>query len=337
MVNILKEDPKTKKGKTILIISVALAGLVIGTGGGILFSYILKTPNQEMASGDGNKYADKYDVNELQNSVQKAISSGKDVTQEFSLSQIANYALDNFKLSENSVAIGYGKANSAVALDIRNFTIKNGDSYMEEALSKSAPGILDIRVCQRDYQTGTSEDSPIESYLGSLIDAEHATYDNPTKKDYTVTTYKDTFGKSVDDPSVYVVSSKTILTDTVTQTSPLTGEKITGNSNIKKVDGGYELYMELNTVKGVAKYWKRMMNLSGSNVSSFNYVHLTYYLNDNFELVKSFVEESYAAGMANINASVLGTLTTYFFKDTNDYKIPSSNESVSYPEEGKLR
>lgn len=334
-MNIFKEDPKTKKGKALLLTSFALGGLVIGGGLGVLFSYLIKNPKVDMSKVSVKN--DVYDVQELQRKVQKSIADGKDVTQEYSLSEIAHYALDNFTLAENSIAIGYGFADAAVKLDIRNFTIKNGDKFMEEALSKSLPGaMIDIRVCQRDYQDGVNNDSPIKSYLGDVKDAEHPNYDNPTINDYTAETYKDKFGKTLDDPSVYVVSSKTILTDTVTQKGS-DGQPIMGASCISKVEGGYKLYMELNTTTGVAKYYKRMINLSGSNVSSFSYIHLTYNLNDNLELVSSFVEEYYSAGIGNVQSNVKGTLTTYFFKDTNDYVIPDINSYVTYPEEGKLR
>lgn len=334
-MNIFKDDPKTKKGKVLLITGVALAGVIVGSLGGVLFSFLLKNPQIDLSNIKTKE--DNYDVEELQKSVQKDLQDGKDITKEYSLSEIAHYALDNFKASKYSVAFGYGVANSAINLDIRNCTIRNDNLFMEEALSKSQPGIIDVKVCQRDYQDGVNEDSPIKSYRGDLKDAETPIFDNPSLTDYTYSSYKDVFGKTLDDPSVYVVSSKTILTDKVPQKDPSTGNDIYGNSRIEKVDSGYRLYMELSTLNGVTKYYKRMMNLSNSNVSVFNYVHLTYNLNDKFELISSYVEESYAAGIGTIKATVLGNLTTYFFKDTTDYLIPDINNYISYPKQGELR
>ena len=47
-MNIFKEDPKTKKGKALLLTTFALGGLVIGGGLGVLFSYLIKSPKVDM-------------------------------------------------------------------------------------------------------------------------------------------------------------------------------------------------------------------------------------------------------------------------------------------------
>ena len=75
------------------------------------------------------------------------------------------------------------------------------------------------------------------------------------------------------------------------------------------------------------------MNLSGSDVKSFEFVHLTYYVDSDFNLIKSVANEKYAAGMAGVSATVTGELTTYFFTGVN-VQIPEINEVTDYPQEG---
>lgn len=324
----------TKKQQVIAITCCAVGGIVIGGGAGLAIGYFSKAPTVELGKVD---LSDVEDNSGLLEKYEKCKSEGKDPTKEFSLAEIANISLQKLATHDKAVIWGYGTANSAVNLNILNCVIKNGDTYLEESLSKSAPGsIMNIVVAQRDIQKGLSDDSPVESYRGDIKsdDASDADFSNASKTDYTVASYRETFGKSVDNPNVYVVSNSTVLTDTVTQTDPTNGSIKVGQSNIEKVDGGYKLYMELNTVKGVARYYYRMVNLSGSNVSMFNYVHLTYNLDDDFNLISSNVKEEYVAGMGNIKATVNGEITTYFFPD-EELEIPDLNTKINFPKEGE--
>ncbi|MCR5333191.1 MAG: hypothetical protein K6E11_04165 [Bacilli bacterium] len=315
-----KEKKPLSKGMRILILAgVIVGGLAVGAGTGYLIGHFGKTPEVVEEIKDLDAIEDN-DAN-LLDRYEQVKKEGRNPVSVFSISELANISMSKFTSHEYSVAIGYGVANSAVNLDVRNYAIKNGDEYYEESLSKSK-GAINIVVCQRDYQHGNEKTSPIDSYTGDIkTDAEHPDWSKPTKTDYTAESYEEKFGKMVSRPSVYVVSSQSVLDE---------------GSSVEKTADGYQLTMNLDTIKGIARYRKRMMNLSGSNVKKFEYVHLTYYVDDDFNLIRSYVEEKYAAGIAGISANVEGSLSTYFFTDTNDVKIPEIGVNVTFPKEGQL-
>lgn len=340
-VKIMAEIEKkrlSKKAQIIVISCCAVGGILIGGGAGFLIGHFGKPPTVELGDINIDDIDDKPVEGEksILERYEECKSEGKDPMQVFQLHEIANIASSKLSIQENYVAWGYGQVLTAVNLDILNCSAKNGDKYIEESLSKSQPGaIMNVVVCQRDYQTGTTSDSPVKSYVGDIKDTIYnPTYENAKEKDYTVSEYESVFGKPVSMPSSYVVSSKTVLTDTVTQTDPQTGAVKSGLSKITKTDYGYELYLDLHTTYSVARYYKRMINLSGSNVSLFNYIHLTYKLDNDLNFISTHVEESYVAGMGNIKASVDGKLDTYFFT-SEKFEIPDINQNINYPKKGE--
>ena len=332
-MNIFKETPKTKKGKIILISSISVSALLVGGCAGYLLGHFLKTPNQDFSGIDSNSLYDSDNAN-LVERFDESLKNNEDIQSTYRLDQIANYAIEKFRASTHSVAYGYGKGNAAVNLDILNCVIRDEDKYMEESISKSVAGsILDIVVAQRDYQSGPSDDDSVLSYLGKIPSKiEEPDWSNPTTKDYTVSSYRSTFGKNVDYPVVYLLSSKTVLTDK----NNTVGTADNPNSYITETESGYKLYMNLDPIKSVVNYYKRMINLSGSNVNSFFYVHLTFNLDKNYQLISSFSEEKYSASMSNIPSTVVGTMETYFFKDTTSYSIPDISTNIAYPNKGEL-
>lgn len=303
--------------KALTISGVIVGGLGIGFGGGFLIGHFAK-PKVPDFNIDVNAMEDNNDgLLDRYNEVKEA---GKDPLSEFTISELANISLQKFSQSTMSRSYGYGVAKSTVNLTIRNATIRNNDEYLEESLSKSDPGsIMNIVVAQRDYQHGTNDDSNIDSYKGNISsDVANPDWNNAEHITYTVASYEEEFGKTVSRPSVYIISSKTVLEA----------------STVNKTNDGYSIYMDLHTSNSVARYVKRMMNLSNSEVQSFDYIHLTFFVDSDFNLKKSTVVESYRAGMGGINAPVTNEISTYYFTGTSA-TMPEANENIDYPREGQ--
>ncbi len=329
----------TKKTQIIVISCCAVGGILIGGGAGFLIGHFAKPPTIKLDDIDINDIEDAGPIDGQKTLLERYAdckNEGKDPTVEFQLYEIASIASQQLAQSENYVAWGYGEVFTAVNLDILNCSAKNGNKYLEESLSKSQSGaIMNIAVCQRDYQEGTNSDSPVNSYVGSIpSNIYEPSYANAKETIYTVSEHENIFGKPVSNPSCYVVSSKTVLTETVTETDPQTGATRVGQSKITKTDYGYELYLDLHTTYSVARYYKRMINLSGSTVSLFNYIHLTYKLDNDLNFISTHVDESYVAGMGNIKATANGKLDTYFFTD-GSFEIPDINTNIKYPKKGE--
>lgn len=311
------KKPLSKGARALILVGVIVGGLGAGAGIGLLMGHFLKKPEVLIPEVDLNEVED--DVGNLLERYEACIAEGKNPLNTFAIHELANISMQKYTSHEYGVSYSYGTADSAVDLDIRNISIRSNGTFFEEALSKSKPGIINIVVAQRDIQYGDEEDSEIVSYLGDVkSDVESPTWTNAKKEEYVASDYEEKFGKKVSRPSVYIVSSKTVLED---------------GTSISKTEDGYEIAMNLDTIKGVARYRKRMMNLSGSDVKSFEYVRMTYYVDDDFNLLKSRVEEKYAAGMGNISDDVVGELTTYYFPDEK-VALPGEGENVSIPKEG---
>lgn len=308
-----------KAAKALIISGVIVGGLATGFGAGFLIGHFAKPKVPDFDNVDINAAED--DNNGLLDRYSAAKTAGKDPMVEFTIPELANIALQKFESSEHSYSYGYGNVKSAVNLEIRNATVRNGNEFMEESLSKSAAGaIVNVIVAQRDYQHGLEEGSDVDSYVGTVKDnnVENADWNNATLKEYTTEEYEDTFGKKVSRTSVYIISSKSVLDD---------------GSSVEKTADGYTINMNLDTVKGVARYRKRMMNLSGSEVKSFEYVRLTYKVDNDFNLITTKTNERYAAGMGGVSATCTGELTTYFYTGTT-IELPGATEVTNYPTEG---
>lgn len=307
-----------KAAKALIISGVIVGGLATGFGAGFLIGHFAKPKVPDFDNVDINAAED--DNSGLIERYNAAKTAGKDPMSEFTIPELANIALQKFESHEHSYSYGYGNVKSAVNLEIRNATIKNGNEFMEESLSKSAAGaIVNVIVSQRDYQHGIEEGSDVDSYIGTIKDnnVENADWTNATKTTYTTEEYEDTFGKKVSRTSIYIVSSKSVLED----------------STIEKTADGYTINMNLDTVKGVARYRKRMMNISGSEVKSFEYVRLTYKVDSDFNLITTKTSERYAAGMGGVSATCTGELTTYFYTGST-MELPGVTETITYPTEG---
>ena len=151
-----------------------------------------------------------------------------------------------------------------------------------------------------------------------VLEVENADWSNASQKNYTTDAYEDTFGKPVSRTSVYIISSKSVLSD---------------GTSIEKTDDGYTITMNMDTTKSIVRYVKRMMNISNSKVNSFEYVRLTYHVDNDFNLISTTYNERYAAGMGGVSATCTGELNTYYFTGS-ETEIPAINTNTIYPKEG---
>lgn len=335
-----EKKPLTKKAQILIICGCISAGVLVGGGSGLLFGYLLKAPvidftkvNIDDLEGEQDADADSALLRKLE----ECLKNNEDPTSIFKLHEIVRLATLKFSASTNSLTYGYGSAiNGAADLDIRNCTIRNGNKYMEESSSKTRSGALvDINIAQRDIQDGTNDSDTVNSYRGTIVDkVDNSAFDNAKTTQYTVKEYEKRYGKKVSSPSVYIVNEKTILTVDNPQVDT-SGNSTAGESKITKVDGGYKVYLELHTQYAVARYYYRMVNLSESTVSSFNYVHLIYNLDSELNIVSTEVNEEYFAGKAGVSAKVNGNLKTYFFTKDVNITIPDTNTKITYPVEGE--
>ena len=193
---------------------------------------------------------------------------------------------------------------AGVTQDIRSNFVKEGDNYFMENLSQSSM----VKVAWRFYQDKDS----VEAYKGSLNNIESAKWKKDSKEDYNLTDYEETWGKTLDKGSIYIISSKTVT-----------------SGDVKETDDGYEVTIELDTSNSVVRYVKQMMQTSNlSKPPVFHDVKLTYTLDKDLNLLKSVSDESYDVYMFGKHNSKGHVVDTYIYEDGT--KIPSLTEDALY-------
>ena len=118
-----KEKKQLSKGKKTLIqySIIAVCAIGVGVGGGILLKRKLGPVEIDYSGFDSNSFqADSK-------ALLKEYEANPD--KEFTAAELVNIGLEKYRQCENSYSIGVGQASTIVNQSIRNFQIKNGNSY----------------------------------------------------------------------------------------------------------------------------------------------------------------------------------------------------------------
>ena len=241
-----------------------------------------------------------------------AYNGDKDKTEEFSTSEILNYSLEKFRSCENCCSFTFGIADTIVKQDIRGCSIKNGDRYFEESISKSSMVSLANRMIQEGKNANVSLYSADKGSIEISDISPQAEYSNSNLTDFTSDDYKATYGKTLDEMFIYIISEQTVE-------NPVTEKK----------EDGYVIDVDLDPDLGTVKYKKQMVNVSDLDAKpKFEVVHLTFHLDKDLRLKKLSVNEKYTARKV-VDAKINGILEIYYFSDMY-VKIPEITEKINY-------
>ena len=241
-----------------------------------------------------------------------AYNGDKDVTDEFTTSEILNYSLEKFRSCENCCSFTFGVADTIVKQDIRGCTIKNGEKYFEESVSKSSMVSLANRMFQEGKNTNVSLYSANKGTIEISDTSPQAEYSESNLTAYSAEEYKKDFGKTLDEMFIYIISEETVL-----------------NPATQKLDGGYIVDVDLHTDWGTANYKKQMVSVSDLDAKpKFEKAHLTFNLNSDLTLKKITIDEKYTARKI-VDANINGKLDIYYYPDMF-VKIPEITEKLNY-------
>ena len=307
-----KADSKGKKQKTPsnkkAIITYSIIGTLaigLGVGAGFLAHNFLNPVGGDYSNVDVNALTD--DISKTRQKYEAAKKAGTPLEEALKPCEMANLSLDLFSSLESTKAIGIGSATSmGVTQVIQSMQIKNGEKYFEESNSTSSL----VKLFDRMYQEGNNT----TTYWGKSSD-----YSSHEAVTYTNEEYAELMGRKVSDPMIYVISSKTSITEEDKEKS---GK---GVSKITKENGGYTVDLELQRKKSVVNYVKQMKNISGlTGYPTFEYCHLTFHLDEDLMPLDYTSYEEYQATKkeVGISTTIKGTLTTYFYHGET-YEIPT--------------
>ena len=299
----MKKGKKLGKGKLALIIS---GGVVLALGFGVLGFMVGQNVFEQKVSYNSFDIDDLEDDNAaLFNKYSKSnISTTSKICKPYEIAELALHRVSFHDYVKVDTA-GSVKA-SIVEQAIKSVTMRTGNDYFFESLSYSSM----VKTAWRFYQ----DNETVETYEGSLKSFSDYSYNGMTKKS-TYSEYVDEWGMTYDRPSIYIVSSKTILDE----------------GTITTLDNGnYQVVLNLNSTYSVVRYVRQMVSTSKlSKEPIFSSVQLTYEIGQDFNLVSISTFEKYKVYKGFWVDSV-GSLINEFSYDDTSLKIPSLEEMYDY-------
>lgn len=306
----IKNDmPKTRKGKILGITFGVITPIALGAVAGIVISKFFVAKTVDYSDVDANSLY--INMDNVLAKYEACKANGTPYEEGLTSYELVNLAYYNYANMENSRSFTIGTANAAIVeQSIRGCSIREGNKFFEESLSKSNM----VGVAARMYQ---KEDGSVDLHRGEVQNATTATWGNE-HYEYTNEEFIGDFGKTPSTPLIYVVSKKTVIKES---------DKVEKNSD------GYHISMSLNTKKAVINYVKQMKSISNlADYPAFNSLDISFDIDNDLMIKEMHVNESYyALKEANLGADTSGDVTVYY-EVNGGFKIPSLNEPVTYPE-----
>lgn len=223
--------------------------------------------------------------------------------------EVANIAILNLKNEKHFRKVTKGSViATGVEQKIRSNSVRNDDFYMSESLSYSSL----VQVAFRAYMN--TDESWYYDGAVNANDITTASWNVNSKKAMSHEDYKKEWGKTLDEPVIYIISSKTVK----------------NTSTYEKVDGGYNLHLVLNPQISTANYITQMVRTSNLSKDPIFYtVDLYMELNEDLKIKKITYHETYDVYKIIWNSSVADIVDTYFYEEAN---VPEITENCDYGE-----
>lgn len=280
---------------TSIVSTVAVAG---GLAVGILLGKLL-SPKVAPDFGElDTSIEDDYEA------LKTRFASDKNV-ENYKPYEIANISWLNFADVPNSHSVTLGVVDAGmVKQKIFGHDVRNGDSFFSESLSYSS-----MKKCgSRFYQ-----ESMVKGYTPSDIkDNGTAKWKEETLVEETIDGHESKWGKKLDRPIIYIISSQTVTSESITQTND-----------------GYVVELDLNPKTSVQRYIRQMVNISNlESAPEFSSVHLKFTISSDFMMKEFDVAEAYVVSVVGRNASK-ATLNQKFYTNSTE-TIPDLNTNYVY-------
>lgn len=323
--------PRHMATTTRVILYAGVFALSIGCGvplGMVLADFFAAKPAGDYS---GLSISTNRASQELMGRYESAINSNADFSDGgFSVMEVMRIAATNFMDEETTSWMCNGSATASILNQtIRSVGFKKGGELFSESLSYSSL----VQAGLRSYQKG----SEVTYYKASSVNSE-ATEGSFSGTGNTLSTegYAEIYGYDLSQFSNYYFGEYTMaLEDGSTalycsviseKTSSEDNERL---SSITRNEEGYEVYVRLDTLGGVANYATQMLNLSElDQLPSFNYCHLTYQLDEKLNPLSVHIDEQYNA-KKGANA-VTTTSMDIIYKMGTSPDIPELDSPVDY-------
>ncbi|MCD8209291.1 MAG: hypothetical protein LUC31_00530 [Coprobacillus sp.] len=229
--------------------------------------------------------------------------------------ELVNIAFYKYEQEEYHHSEAYGEVDSAGTHQTTHAVyLKEQDELFNEVISTVSSSLLSsVNNALRIYEHA---DGSAEEHMGTPVKKNKAKDDygliaefEEEANYYTADELVDHLGRSLTRGTNHIISSKTVI-----------DESITTNS-----DGSYSVYLDLDPIKSVVRY-VRQMALCGNlnNYPIFSRMYVDVVLDSNFDIVSAAYHEEYEVKIIGINFNSNG-VTTEWFHHNESYEggIPS--------------
>ena len=305
--------PKTRKGKIIGIIFAVITPISLGVVAGVVFAKFFVAKKADYSDLNASDLMINMDV--VLQKYEDCVKSGTPIEEGMNSYEIVNLAYYNYSNHENSRSFTIGSANAAIVnQSIRGCTIREGNNYLEESISKSNMVALATRMYQK-------EDGSVDLHRGEAVDEVTASWGD-SHYEYTHDEFINDFGKTPSTSLIYIISKKTMLS---------------GTDSVQKTADGYSISMSLHPRKSVVNYVKQMKSISNlADYPAFDKIEISFNISNDLIIEKMHVNESYyALKEANLGADTSADVNVYYAVD-GGFTIPSLSEPITYPSESEV-
>ena len=168
----------------------------------------------------------------------------------------------------------------------------------------------------------SQEGDKVVLHTGEVTSEESAKYTDDKTTKYKAEDFKKSWGKSLDEMFIYIISNKTVNLDKCKTEKSKKQIKVTLDLDPTIATYYYKIQM------------KTMSNLAG--LPTFEYVKQTYYFDAEMTLLHCKTEEKYKAAMAGVSAEIVNKIDNYYH--ANKYiKIPELDQKVNYSLKGEAK
>ena len=272
---------REKLPKSVIIKNTVITGIVIcsGIAGGLAVGIVLG----KMLSTKAYTFDAPIDTGlETDYAALMERYENPEIT-DFKPSEIANISWLKFAQEEHTHSVAHCMVTAAIVKQkVCSHDVRNGDQWYSESVFYSSIKKGGFRF----YQNG--KDGNVFRYTAQNPKEDcTATWSKDTEYGYTNAEFEAAWGKTLDRPIIYIISDKTVLEE-----------------SIQTVDGKYVIELELNPNKANERYSRQMISMSNlEQPPSFDLLHLTFTVDQNYNLEQVKIHEKYTVYVVGKNVS----------------------------------
>ncbi len=284
---------REKLPKSIIIKNTVITGIVVTSGiaGGLAVGIILgkmlsSKPYTFDAPIDTGLETDFSALMERYNAEPNAAN--------FKPSEIANISWLRFAEETHTHTVAHCTVSASIVKQkVCSHDVRDGDRWYSESVFYSSVKKGGFRFYQ--------DDNNVFRYTASNPTADcTATWSKDTEYGYTKAEFEEAWGKTLDRPVIYIISDKTVISE-----------------SIETVDNKWIVELELNPNKANERYARQMISMSNlEQPPTFQLLHLTFKIDQNFNLEQVKIHEKYTVYVFGKNESDATNVIDFYHNST---------------------